>query len=673
MPPERRLAAILFSDIVGYTALMAESEERGLRVRERNRSVVRPLLEQYHAERIEETGDEFFSVFPSAVDAVNCALAIQEALREDPELALRIGIHLGETLFESDRVYGDGVNVASRIRPLAAPGGICISDEVQHSIQNQPDIEAIPLGEQELKNVGRRVGVYAVGRPGAVVHRSARARVGLRSRGWSALAGVAVAVLALIAWRFWDQVVITSGPIRSIAVLPLENLSGDPEQLYVADGMTDALITELAKLPSLLVISRTSVTAYANTDKSLPEIAAELGVDGVVEGTVIREGDRIRVTAQLIDARSDAHLWADSFDREMSGVLDLQSDVARAIAEEIRLELTPEVHAALTTRPSVDPQAYDAYLRAFRLVGPLHLARFWAPRTIEELERAVELDPDFAEGWATLAAAHNALATVGMNLRYQSEFPKAREAAQRALELDARLGRAHSVLGTVRAVYDWDLSGAGHAFERAVQLSPSDPLVLGEYASHLLKVEGRTDEALGLAERILRVAPLDLLYRRQRVMLFYYARQYERALEEAERLRELFPDFVEDPDLASAYVMLGRFEEAYRAHIALYERCGAPCDPFREATERGWAEGGFEGMVRAWLEVATKVEGYSPWVIALQYAPIGESEQAFAWLERGFRERDPLMIHLKANPRFDPLRSDPRFDDLLRRIGFPES
>jgi TolB-like protein len=481
-----------------------------------------------------------------------------------------------------------------------------------------------------------------------------------------ALAGIGVAGWLLLGGDFSRS----PETIRSIAVLPLENLSGDPEQDYFADGMTEALIGDLAKLGSLNVISRTSVMQYKNQRKPLPEIARELNVDGIIEGTVMRAGDRVRITAQLIDARSDRHLWNDRYDRELSDVLALQAGVARAVADQIRLELSPGEQAALTPSRTVDPKAYDAYLRGLQLRGLPRLVRSWGLPAIEQFERAVKLDPHFAEAWVELARARAILGNAGRNLRYRSQFPKAQEAVHRALEIDDRLGGAHALLGGIRLWYEWDFPGARRPFERALQLGPSDPGALNHYALYLLMV-GRTEEALDLSERLLRVAPLDLFWRGRRIGHFYFARQYERAIEEFERAQELDPGFVEG-GVWYSYLALGQFEEAHRAYIAFDEQCGAPCDWSREAQERGWAEGGWEGSLRAWLDAATKIEGHSPFFIGLRCALIGDADEAFTWLERGYRERDPQMIVLKAHPAFDPLRSDPRFDDLLRRIGFPE-
>jgi TolB-like protein/tetratricopeptide (TPR) repeat protein len=473
----------------------------------------------------------------------------------------------------------------------------------------------------------------------------------------------------VVIWRQREVLIPPSPtPIRSLAVLPLENLSGDPEQEYFADGMTEALIGELARLGALSVISRTSVMQYKDARKPLPEIARELGVEGILEGTVMRSGDRVRIHAQLIDARSDHHLWNERFDRSLSDVLALQADVARAVAQQVRLELTPQEHAQLASRP-VDPAAYDAYLRGRELVGPWGLVRGWAPAAIAQLERAVELDPGLAEAWAWIANVRMSCGLFCLQLRDREQYPKAREAVQRALELDEHMGMAHAVLGSILMQDAWDFAAAEREFERAMELSPGDPTVVTGSAWYLL-LTGKSDQGLVLSEQLPRIAPYDLYFRGERFRHLRFARQYDRALEELARVRQVDPTFT-DPVLSHLYFALGRLEEAQRAWIAYCERCGKRCDPMREAALRGWAEGGWAGSMRAVAELNAAIKGYSPNAIAILYSLAGYTDEAFAWLEEGYRQRDPLMANLKGMPSFDPIRSDPRFDDLVRRIGFP--
>ena len=624
-------------------------------------------------------GDETLSSFPSAVDAVNCALAIQAALRKEPELRVRIGIHVGDVVHRDGSLHGDGVNIASRIRPLAEPGGICVSDEIQHSIQNQDNLETRSLGDHEFKNVPRTVAVFTVAGTAAppaplTTPRPQRQRVVRATPALAALAAIGAVLVAGLSWWALNRPITSAGLIRSIAVLPLENLSDDPEHAYFADGLTDALIGDLAKLGELRVISRTSVMRYKNANKSMSEIAEELQVDGVIEGTVIREGDRVRVTVQLIDARQDAHLWAERYDRNLAGMLALQGELARTIAQQVRIELTAEERATLTTSTSVAPRAYDAYVRGLELYGSVHSLL----EAVREFERAVELDPDFAEAYAQLGSAR-LLVAAGF-LRPPEErrgmMPAAVEAAARALELDDRLGAAHATIGAVRLL-QWDFAAADRSLERAVKLSPSDPRVLGSYLLYLVMMT-RLDEARSVAERLRVVAPFDHVHRATVARTFFYTRDYQRSVEEHQRALELDPA-ADIFHLSFAYAQLGRENEAHEWQLATnrrYERAGLPGRArMTEAQERGWNESGLEGSLRTVLEVYLELAAqglFSPLSVAITYARLGETNESFAWLERAYDAHEAPLFSLKAQPLVDPLRSDPRFQDLLRRIGFPE-
>jgi TolB-like protein/class 3 adenylate cyclase/tetratricopeptide (TPR) repeat protein len=675
---ERRLAAILSADVVGYSRLMAEDEDATVARITAYREEIELLVYQHRGRLVDFTGDNCLAEFGSAVAAVQCATEIQRAvagrnvpLPPDREMEFRIGVHLGEIRVEGGRLFGTGVNVAARLQALADPGGVCISGKVKEEVERKLALDFEDLGEQAVKNIPEPVHVYRVKMEEKVVARP--------TRRWLQVAAVIVVLgaVSLAGWRMIaDQPVrrtaaAISSTIRSIAVLPLENLTGDPEQEYFVDGMTDTLISELARLRSLRVISRTSVMQYKQAPKPVPEIARELDVDAVIEGTVLRESDSVRISVQLIDARRDEHLWAGRFDRELQSVLALHSDVAQAVAGQIRLELTPEERAVMAGSRTVSPEAYDAYLRGLQLRGPRHLISVWGPPAIDHYERAVEVSPDFGEAWVALARVRFGLAASGLDMRHHAEIPKAREAVRKALEIDDSLSGAHLVQGDIHLYYDWDFLKARHAFEQAAQLSPNSPGVLAARVVDLMG-QGRIDEALAISERISRIAPLDISFRRDRIGYLYYARRYERALDEAEWVREqLDPDFV-DFDVANSYAMLGQLEEAHQAFVALERQCGPPCDVLREARERGWAQNGFEGATRAWVETATKMDGYPAYPIACAYAQCEQVDEAFAWLERAYRNREPWMLTAKMQPLLDPLRSDPRYQDLLRRIGFPE-
>ena len=413
-PAERRLAAILFTDLVGSTGLMARSEEAGLRAKRRHREIVREQVQRFQGDFVEAPGDETLSIFHSALDAVSCALAI-EASTGDEDFRLHVAIHLGDVLVEGGEVHGDGVNIAARLLPLSEGGGICISQEIYQAVRNQPGLAVTPLGAQELKNVGRPVEVLSLrraeGAQPASYEPSARAARS-PARGWLPLGSSLAAALAIAAALAWwqlgssDSVVPAGDPnVRSIAVLPLENLSNNADQEYFAAGMTEALTSNLAKLAAFDVVSRTSVHQYRGASKTVAQIARELDVDAVVEGSVLRVGEAVRITVQLIDARTDRSLWSQSYERDLTDVLALQRQVAEAIAREIRLELATEadVGARVAAKP-VDPAAYEAYLKGRFFLQKQ--ARASHARAVGYFEEAVQIDPEYAPAWAGLSVGY---------------------------------------------------------------------------------------------------------------------------------------------------------------------------------------------------------------------------------------------------------------------------
>jgi TolB-like protein/class 3 adenylate cyclase/Tfp pilus assembly protein PilF len=679
MAAERRLAAIMFTDIVGYTALMARDEESGRRARERHRALVRPLIDAYHGESIEARGDESLSLFPSALDAVNCALALQEKLEGDPEkLRLHIGIHQSDIELRQGEVIGDGVNIASRICSHSDGNAPFISDEVQHAVQNQSNLSFESLGEHEFKNVPRPVPLFRVtGAAESPRPLSLPQRLGIRSPArWLT---AAVVVLGLIGVGVGLRYQLTEPPpIRSIAVLPLENLSGDPEQEYFADGMTEAVISEFARIGSLRVISRTTVMRYKHSEKSLPEIARELNVDAVIEGTVFREGPRVRIGTQLIDARSDTHIWAKRFDRELSGVLALQSDVARAVAAQIQLKLSPAEMAALANARPVDPRAHDAYLR-----GRYQLSNYTGPEglgnAINSFERAIELQRDYAPAYVGLSRAHARTARAeGGSVPNREAMPKARQAALAALKHDDLLGDAHAALGWVLTWHDWKWEQAEREVRLALDLSPGDPFVLEANAAYH-SIMGNHDRAIDYAERSLARDPLEL-YRRQRLAdTLLFARRYDRALAESRKIAELNPDSYLAYGFRAQVPLLkaGRFDEYVRTLNRAHELLPSP-DAFAAATraQLSYEESGIEGYHQFWYEfyvrAANRGAVNQPFFVAVAAARAGKTDAALDWLERAYEERSHWISVLAVTPEFDDIRGARRFQDLLRRIGFPE-
>ena len=465
------------------------------------------------------------------------------------------------------------------------------------------------------------------------------------------------------------------GTIRSLAVLPLENLSHDPEQEYFADGMTEALITELAQISALKVISRTSVMQYKGTKKLLPQIAQELGVDAVVEGAVQRSGDKVEITVQLIHAPTDRHLLAKSYERGLSDILALQREIARAIADEIKAKLTPQERAHLTTARPVNPDAHDAYLKGLYYYGAGHDEA--DPRKFDQLlktsvgyfSQATRMDPNYAPAYAGMGVAYAWQAGSDRKVNL-----KAREAAAKALQIDDTLGEAHYLLGIVAYYYDWNWSGAEKELRRGIELNPSFGEAHYGYALYLNSV-GRHDEAIVKIQRAQEIDPIVFVQKVDAGRIYACAGQYDRAIQQ---LRDA-PDL--KPNDAYVHGVLG--------DIYLYK--GMQAESAAEYRKAGQLNANAAGrrlyLVAADIAVGNRTEAsailsdlanlpeqYVDWPVHLarQYASLGEKNLAMAWLEKAYTEHSYALLDIRCMREFDVLHSDPRFQDLLRRMNFPQ-
>ncbi len=461
--------------------------------------------------------------------------------------------------------------------------------------------------------------------------------------------------------------------IDSIAVLPLDNISQDSEQDYFVDGMTEVLIAHLARIKSLKVISRTSVMRYKDHEKSLPDVARELDVDAIVEGSVMRAGDRVRITAQLIDARTDEHLWANTFDRDLKDILDLQSEVAQNIAREIKISLTPREETRLAGSQQIDPAAHEAYLR-----GRYH----WNKRTkdgiersIEYFEEAIRIDPDFALAHAGLADAYIVLADWGHILPREG-YAKGKEIALRALELDPDLGEAHASYAAALKLLDYRWEDSEREFRRALELNPNYATAHQWYAE-LLNHLGRFDEAIAMNERALELDPLSLIINAIHALILQYAGRDGEAIEQCERALELDPCFVLSYTVMQmSYQARGMYEEALGPIKKSMECMGIDADTIRILDDT-FESGGQDALNRLFIDAGMTMyysEGTFniPYYIATAYAQLGEADSAFVCLERNFELGTMHVCELGIDRLLDPLRSDPRFTEMLRRVGLAE-
>ena len=575
---ERRLAAILSADVVGYSRLMAADEEATVaRLREVRREFVDPKIAEHHGRIVKLMGDGALVTFASVVDAVRCAIDIQRGmaerdvdLPEDQRIRLRIGVNLGDVIIEGDDIYGDGVNIAARLESLADPGGIVISGTAFDHARNNAEGGFEYLGEQQVKNIPEPVRTYRVlldpATAGTLATTTPRRRGLVR---WAALAGVVLLLIALGAasWRFYLQPLLqerafaeqTALPLPdkpSIAVLPFQNLSGDPDEDYFSDGMTDDLITDLSRISGLFVIARNSVFTYKGRPADVQEVARELGVRYVLEGSVRKAGNQVRINAQLIDASTGFHLWADRFDRELEDVFALQDEVTEQIVSALEVELTETERETLAHRYTDSLEAYDLFLRGWEQYW-----RYTEQGRLEAralFERAIELDPKFARAYANLAMTYTGQAG-GVS---ETSLERAYELARTAIALDDSLPQVHWVMTDVQ-MFRRQYADALKSSTRTTELDPNYADAYAQKAWLLMYV-GKPNEALEVLDKAMRLNPhYPFVYFNPLGESYFTLRRYEEAIDAfQDGLRRNPTAQRQRMFLAASYAEAGRLEDA---------------------------------------------------------------------------------------------------------------
>jgi TolB-like protein/DNA-binding winged helix-turn-helix (wHTH) protein/Tfp pilus assembly protein PilF len=615
-------------------------------------------------------------VFLDVDNSINAAISkIRVALKDDSEGPTFIKTISGKgyRFIAPITISSDGKDAV--VEPSTAPKGHATLDVFpveSFSTDAEQSHSSDPQAQQAIRHF-RQINPER----GEEIKRSARRWL------WPSVAGVLLGA-AIAAWSWGGalrHIVNPSPPpvIRSLAVLPLENLTGDASQEYFADGMTDALITDLAQIGTLRVISRTSIMRYKGVRKPLPEIARELAVDGIVEGTVTRSPGRIRITSQLIYAPSDQHLWAHSYERDIGDVVALQADVAQAIAGEVRAALTPELRARLGAGATTSPAAYEAYLRGRYYLNQRTPAG--VEKSVEFFQQAVENDPNFALAYAGLADAYNFTNILGA-LAPKESSPEAKAAAAKALVLDPRLAEAHAALGVVKSHYDFDFPGAQKEFLKAIELNPNYSNAHLFYAGAYLTPMGRHKDAIAEMQRALEVDPLSVPLNNMLGQTYLWAEDYEKALQQFQRTIGLDPRFpLAHFFLAGLLEELGRFEEAIQENErgelllgAAPEKAAAWAAESQEAFRSGGPQGYWRKNLGATLKAHRQAgtRYFEAITVAAAYARAGDKKNAFEWLEKSYEDREGQTITLiRWLPAFKGLRGDPRFADLMGRMGLP--
>ncbi len=640
----------MFTDMVGYTALTQSNEALAIQVLERHYRLLRPFFPQFNGREVKTIGDSFLVEFESALDALRCALEAQSYLRDynisshdDWKIRLRVGIHLGDVVHEAGDVFGDAVNIASRIEPLAEPEGIVVSEQVYDQVRNKSSQPFVKLAPKELKNVQFPIDVYKV----------------------------------LMPWERQNPTETAEYPLNRIAILPFESMSPDPNDEYFADGMTEELISTMSKIGGLRVIARTSIMGYKGGHKKIGEIAKELEAGTVLEGSVRKAGSTLRITVQLVDSQSSDHIWAESYDRELKDVFAVQSEIAKTVANALKVQLLPKEKAMMDRKQDVRPEAYDKYLLAKQRsqLGDVLVS-------IGFLEEAIRLDPGFALAYADLAT--NYVTAAADHLPAGDAFAKAREYADRAIELDERLAEAWMAKGSLAMQYEWDWEGSERAFRRAIELNPSSAAAF-RYFTYLPAIDSQ--QAIEFVRKSIDLDPVSLFSRGRLCILLAQTKMREEALQECEKLAQMHPDNINTQNyLALAYAELGLVQDArknldqlratVKARLAagfrtpgLYATWAYVANAFVYSTE-GDLQAIREMMGEA--EEQAKVGYFSPSGRGILYLALGDEERGLELLEKGVGERDPTMLFVWNLWCFRPFYSDGRFFSILRKAGIPE-
>ncbi|MFZ1023643.1 MAG: adenylate/guanylate cyclase domain-containing protein [Thermoplasmata archaeon] len=638
MASTRRLSAIMFTDMVGSTTMAQANEAAALKLRDEQADLVRPLFVAHQGREIKSMGDGFLAEFDSALRAVECSVDIQQQLHERntrpsvTPIQLRIGIHLGDVEQRGSDIFGDAVNIASRIEPIAIPGGICVSGAVYEQVRNKIPVRFEKLPPTRLKGVDVAMEVYKIPLP----------------------------------WNAPETSPPSSAP-TGVAVLPFANISPDTRDEYFADGLTEELITVLSQIPGLRVIARTSVMQYRSTTKPVSQIGAELGVAAVLEGSVRKAGNRLRITAQLIDAGTQGHLWANSFDRDLDDIFALQSEMAKNVAGSLKVTLLPREEVRLAARRLPKPESYLEYLRGR---ASLHdSTQEAAQKAKEHFERAIQLDEGNAAAHAGLADFLLTLGDFYRILPHEELWAASRQHAARAIELDPNLAEARASMGLIQ-VLEYDHAGAEKEFTLALSLNPSYAWARGCYAS-LLADQCRTEEALREYEVADQLDPLSGIILQSHLSLLVVLRKLDAAavllkkIGRADNFGLLY--HIARSNLS---VALDDSAEVLKEIDWLAERTPGRQEP-AAAYALYCARVGQRDRARELLRPLEKLpEASRPDTqIAMTYAFLGDLDACFRWLESAVDGRKVSILWFRLDPLLAFVREDPRFEGVLKRMN----
>ncbi len=702
MKEQRKLAAIIFTDIVGYSGMMSKDEKLAMSVLLKNRNVQKDAIKKFNGEFIKEIGDGTLSIFQSSWDAVSCAIDIQKIISSEFSFQLRIGIHIGDIIISESDVFGDGVNIASRIQALCEPGGICISQRVYEDIKNKSGIKVDCVGEKLLKNIDQPVSIYAIAAEciqnilvqqrsdeethsqSGEIKRNAKKVPSVRKL-YIGISTAIVTIIILIAGYFLfpkktalnKSLSNTEGSFKrkakaiwtnSIAVLPFTDLSPDKDQEYFCDGISEELINVMTQIPELKVVARTSAFSFKGKEIDIRDIGEKLNVKTILEGSVRKSGNQLRISAQLIDVNNGYHLWSQTYNRELKDVFTIQNEIALTIVAALKTNLLLNEKEQIEKKSTENTEAYQLYLKG---------RFYWNKRTADDIQKAIdyftqaiEKDSAYAMAYAGLAASYILLPEYAA-ISSEDIFAKAIIAVKKALELDPTLAEPHAVLGIIKTEYEWDWTGAELEYKKAIELNPNYPTAHHWYNIYLRNF-GRLDEAYREVKLALERDPLSPIINVNLGDVLYIMRQYDKAIEQYLKTIELDPDFASAySPLGVVYALQGKFDNAI-AELRKVQTIIRNTPYSLSRLGFAYARSGDKSQALQILDdlFTFREQGYKvAFDIAIVYYGLDDRAKTFEWLEKSLPERDFRLPRMKTEPFWDGIRSDMRFIALLKKMG----
>jgi len=640
----RKLVAIMFADMTGFTAMMQEDEAKAKVLRNRQQQTLEHLIPAYHGTIVQFFGDGTLTIFDSAIDAVKCGIEIQKELQKEPKVKLRIGIHSGDVVYDKQGLYGDCVNLASRIESISVPGAVLISDKVFDEVKNQSEIKTTSLGKVNLKNVKRPVEVHAVINEGLVIPTSV-------------------------------QIGIRIGSEKSIAVLPFVNMSADPENEYFSDGISEEILNSLTHVDGIQVTARTSSFSFKGKNEDVREIGTKLGVANILEGTVRRSGKKVRINVQLINTADGYHTWSEVYDRELEDIFEVQDEIATKIVSRLKENFAiNDKKENVVKQHTENIDAYNLYLKGryyWNKSNPENILN-----AIKTFEEAIRLDPGFALPYCALSYCYSFLGSSGI-MPPTEAYPKAKDCTLKAIELDPNHAESHLSLATIKFYHNWDFEGAEASLNKAHDLGLNSSL-FNQVHGWFLIAKGDFEKAIEKIQQALVLDPLSLPLISTLGDAYSFAGRFEEGLAQYNKLIEMEPNFRRGFEgRGMIYLAMGENEKAVKDFEQYHNLVGNPLKGL-SSLGHAYAAAGYTDKANEVVEKLKLREEKEPGVLlhmdyAFLYTGMKEYDLAFHYLNKTYEQRMGIaclgMIFCIRYPMLKELKSDPRFKDLMQKMG----